>query len=985
MSLQHILATLAFMLAALATGCGAAEPLEDITDASRQPLRTPDYRMPQNRLHPGVIDANLDLLDHVWSYSLTTPGFNELLQAHPEVASLFNTGQPTSAEYLMEAITSCALNSEQSVTADGMTPSHTWWGEFGLCSGPTGTWGDWAGEGDTWTSGSACWEIVAGCVLARMNALGKHVPISLRVANLDGHLREFEPATKVRVRTTLREGQTAGGEWQPEFVGICARDEMVTLQRDDSTKVRVCKGIHGCDPGGQHAMGPGSAHVYAGFVGDFEAGSGAIEFPCPTDVSTAPNGRPDRAYFSVMVDPAVAGTPSRDLVAPLRSDVPFVIYPATEQEVFTYPEGAFYGGLYRTESFGIERWACHSEMWQSSKSYFADRLCADPGNPQNCGLQGTSVACEAACAGRSPQGAYFGCQVPNIPNFQYYSTVTVFLNEPSAISSDPIASAIVPTHDECTPGAPLVDGSSPVVTSVCAVDPYCCESAWDSSCVAKVLTVAQSAACGPAPCGHSTCAKGAALADGCSPVVTSVCAVDPYCCSTEWDDSCVAEVQSVAGSEACACSHPVSTTGAALMNGCSPVATSVCAEDPSCCNTGWDDLCVDKAATVASRLVLGSAPCSHSTCTTGAALTEGCSPVVTRICAVDPYCCDVEWDRLCVDEVATVAQDLECVAGACGHTLCTTGGQLTSGCDVPPLPSSCVASICAVDSYCCDVAWDRICVGEVASVCGKTCGTCSDALQPTECAVDMMGFVNSLLGAVNAIDAPLATRTEADMLSCPADTGAGEGHLNVFSSVGPLPKSCNRVGVDDCADPARSNYWVSVVDERRAGLYESDPYSFRVIWGSEVEDYRYYGACSPDPNGFDNAAAGIPKLLEPVNDVDGDGVVGIPSPRHEGKRVVDYQNHVYELRFYVPDGNGGRTYIEKDTIAQISSPFLVPASIPLPSATSADHDAPYKSAYVAVNITPRDAAGEVFTALVENNYDDTGFMQWKQQPSCGGQ
>ncbi|WP_437983099.1 hypothetical protein [Sorangium sp. So ce117] len=564
------------------------------------------------------------------------------------------------------------------------------------------------------------------------------------------------------------------------------------------------------------------------------------------------------------------------------------------------------------------------------------------------------------------------------------SAVTVFLNEPSVISSDPAASAIVSTHDECTPGAPLADGSSPAVTSVCAVDPYCCESAWDGSCVDEVLTVAHSAACGPAPCAHSTCVEGEALTQGCSPVVTSVCAVDPYCCNTKWDDSCVAEVQSVANSQACACSHPASTTGAALMNGCSPAVTSVCAADPSCCNAAWDELCVE-AATVAGGSALRSAPCGHPVCDAGAALTHGCSPVVTRVCAVDPYCCANGWDRLCIDEVATVAQSLECAAGTCGHTLCTTGGQLTSGCDVPPLPTSCVGSICAVDSYCCDVAWDEICVREVASVCGKTCDTCSDALQLTECAVDMIGFVNSILGTVNAIDVPLATRTAADMLSCPADTGVGEDYLDVFSSVGPLPKSCNRVGVDDCADPARSNYWVSVVDDRRAGSYDSALYNFRVIWGSEVEDYRYYGACSPDPNGFDNPAAGIPKLLEPVNDVDGDGVIGIPSPRHAGKRIVNYQNHVYELRFYVPDGNGGKTYIEKGTIAQISSPFLVPASIPLPGATSADHDAPYKSAYVAVNITPRDPAGAVFTALIENNYDDTVYMQWKQQPTCGGQ
>ena len=407
---------------------------------------------------------------------------------------------------------------------------------------------------------------------------------------------------------------------------------------------------------------------------------------------------------------------------------------------------------------------------------------------------------------------------------------------------------------------------------------------------------------------------------------------------------------------------------------------------------------------------LGSGVCDHDQCTEGGPLDDDCNPTAATICAVDPYCCTTAWDWICVDEVQSIADNLVCSASAprCDHTLCTSGAPLAAGCDSPPLASSCVASICAVDSYCCDVAWDPICESEVASVCGKTCDdhgcdldhdgnptaacggsdaddTCSETLQLTECAVDMIGFVNSILGTLNAIEVPLATRTAADVLSCPADTGVGEGLLNVFSSVGPLPKSCNRAIVDDCNDPARSNYWVSVIDDRRPGIYETGPHYFTVNWGSEVEDYGAYGACSPDPNGFDNAAAGIPKLLEPVNDVDGNGFIGIESQRHDDKRIVSGQNHVYGLRFYVPDGYGGKTYIEKGTIAQISSPFLLPASIPLPGATSADHDAPYKSAYVAVDITPNDPSAPVFTALVENNYDGDPWMQWKQQPSCGGQ
>jgi hypothetical protein len=52
---------------------------------------------------------------------------------------------------------------------------------------------------------------------------------------------------------------------------------------------------------------------------------------------------------------------------------------------------------------------------------------------------------------------------------------------------------------------------------------------------------------------------------------------------------------------------------------------------------------------------------------------------------------------------------------SCGHSLCTTGPHFEAACH------DCVASICAVDSFCCEEEWDSLCVDEVASVCGLTC------------------------------------------------------------------------------------------------------------------------------------------------------------------------------------------------------------------------------------------------------------------------
>lgn len=92
-----------------------------------------------------------------------------------------------------------------------------------------------------------------------------------------------------------------------------------------------------------------------------------------------------------------------------------------------------------------------------------------------------------------------------------------------------------------------------------------------------------------------------------------------------------------------------------------------------------------------------SGNCGHSQCSVGAALVSGCDTCVTSICAVDPTCCAPSF------------------GGACSHSPCKTGGNLTKACD------ACVTAICNADPYCCNNQWDTICVNEVASICNKSC------------------------------------------------------------------------------------------------------------------------------------------------------------------------------------------------------------------------------------------------------------------------
>jgi len=77
---------------------------------------------------------------------------------------------------------------------------------------------------------------------------------------------------------------------------------------------------------------------------------------------------------------------------------------------------------------------------------------------------------------------------------------------------------------------------------VCALDPYCCDNQWDEACVLQA-----GSECG-GPCGEAEqlvpgdcCEANTDGNAGCydAPTQDCVCAMDPYCCLTTWDELCV--------------------------------------------------------------------------------------------------------------------------------------------------------------------------------------------------------------------------------------------------------------------------------------------------------------------------------------------------------------------------------------------------------------------------------------------------------------
>jgi hypothetical protein len=112
-------------------------------------------------------------------------------------------------------------------------------------------------------------------------------------------------------------------------------------------------------------------------------------------------------------------------------------------------------------------------------------------------------------------------------------------------------------------------------------------------------------------CLHSHCDIGVPLAPTCDPCVAAACAIDSYCCTTQWDSVCVGEVRTICGSLACpasqgTCSHPVCGAGAALAAGCDDPPTPscagrICSDTPTCCTTGWDAGCVEKVTSICGQ------------------------------------------------------------------------------------------------------------------------------------------------------------------------------------------------------------------------------------------------------------------------------------------------------------------------------------------------------------------------------------------------
>lgn len=224
----------------------------------------------------------------------------------------------------------------------------------------------------------------------------------------------------------------------------------------------------------------------------------------------------------------------------------------------------------------------------------------------------------------------------------------------------------------------------------------------DTTSVATVTIIG-----GCPPSGHDCFTVGT---PGCSDETCceAVCDIDPACCGTAWDAACVATAAALCDG----CGDP--TSGSCCEAHAAPFCNdavccdAICAFDPFCCDVEWDSICVEETLTSSS---CGCDPCLVSTesCFSEHA-APGCadSACCTQVCGSDPSCCEITWDSACKD-----AANVTC--GGCGGV-----GAGSCYCPHPNTgcnDASCCRDVCESDPFCCTNAWDAICASEANSLC----------------------------------------------------------------------------------------------------------------------------------------------------------------------------------------------------------------------------------------------------------------------------
>mmetsp|Transcript_12537 Transcript_12537/g.11129 ORF Transcript_12537/g.11129 Transcript_12537/m.11129 type:complete len:271 (+) Transcript_12537:40-852(+) len=136
-----------------------------------------------------------------------------------------------------------------------------------------------------------------------------------------------------------------------------------------------------------------------------------------------------------------------------------------------------------------------------------------------------------------------------------------------------------------------------------------------------------------------------------------------------------------------------------------------------CCTRRWQNDCVAAALVICSNLETCCGclnPSNNGRCIND----DECTNI---ICDIDSYCCNNQWDSICVVQANAVCND-EDIPHCCS---CTSQSNF-NGCLTD---SQCEEQICEQDPFCCGQdengqgSWDQLCVNQAVSICQGTATT----------------------------------------------------------------------------------------------------------------------------------------------------------------------------------------------------------------------------------------------------------------------
>jgi hypothetical protein len=281
--------------------------------------------------------------------------------------------------------------------------------------------------------------------------------------------------------------------------------------------------------------------------------------------------------------------------------------------------------------------------------------------------------------------------------------------------------------------------SDPVCCNqVCDADVFCCESTWDVLCIQTAFGICNAAPPVPA---NDSCAIAYLVTDG---------TTDFANLGATTDGPPISGCGLIVGVESdiwfC---YTATCTGVAIMSLCGSAYDTTVAVYPGCaCPTtdplvcGDDDCGFALDSRVTHPVLAGdtltirvggypgnneqgpgqltiicgpdadnSQACGPGNGACGAANgTPGCDDAscCAEVCAIDAFCCDVEWDANCSIESTGVCDGNFITCGD-GAGSCNADND-TPGCD----DVDCCNAVCGLDPYCCLVDWDDVCAAAAA-------------------------------------------------------------------------------------------------------------------------------------------------------------------------------------------------------------------------------------------------------------------------------